>query len=245
LDSASSTAQPVLSRQPLPPLWRSPALRWAALVCSVLLLGMGFLPLFGGPSYEFALAAGASLPASASVASAWQAVRHRCQPFPAFVRGLESGAALAFLGLAVALVHGLRVGFCDPWPGLALYGLGPAAGALMGGAWGACSALTLLRMKRGWKRGLAIWVLALSGPVLGIAISLLRFYSSPMVFAFDPFFGNFAGPLYDTVLDPLRKLTTYRAGSAASLLTAGLLASLLRIDDAGKLRVGSCSRWRR
>jgi len=39
-----------------------------------------------------------------------------------------------------------------------------------------------------------------------------------MIFAFDPFVGFFAGTLYDTVIDPVPRLVTYRVGSAGSLL---------------------------
>jgi hypothetical protein len=46
-----------------------------------------------------------------------------------------------------------------------------------------------------------------------------------MVFAFDPFVGFFAGTLYDTVIDAVPRLVTYRAGSAASLLVAVCLCA--------------------
>jgi len=46
-----------------------------------------------------------------------------------------------------------------------------------------------------------------------------------MVFAFDPFFGYFAGPLYDTVIDAFWTLATYRAGTVLTLLALGCAAS--------------------
>ena len=49
-----------------------------------------------------------------------------------------------------------------------------------------------------------------------------------MIFAFDPFVGFFAGTLYDTVIDAVPRLLTYRAGSAGTLLGAACLAALLR-----------------
>ena len=60
-------------------------------------------------------------------------------------------------------------------------------------------------------------LLGLAGPLGGIAIGFGRFYTSPMVFGFDPFVGYFAGPLYDTVVDPGVRLLSYRVGSLASL----------------------------
>ncbi len=50
-----------------------------------------------------------------------------------------------------------------------------------------------------------------------------------MVFAFDPFFGYFAGPLYDTVIDAFWTLATYRAGTLLTLLAVGCAASFF--DD--------------
>ena len=45
-------------------------------------------------------------------------------------------------------------------------------------------------------------------------MSLARFYGSPMIFAYDPFFGYFSGTLYDTVVDVRPELWTYRGGIA-------------------------------
>jgi tetratricopeptide (TPR) repeat protein len=42
-----------------------------------------------------------------------------------------------------------------------------------------------------------------------------------MVFAFDPFFGFFAGTLYDSVITGLDRLATYRLGTAATLVSVG------------------------
>ena len=64
-------------------------------------------------------------------------------------------------------------------------------------------------------------------PLGGVAIGFWRFYTSPMVFGFDPFVGYFAGPLYDTVVDPGVRLMSYRVGSLASLPAAAVLAFYL------------------
>ena len=62
-----------------------------------------------------------------------------------------------------------------------------------------------------------LYSLALLAPIGGILLSLLRFYCSPMVFAFDPFFGYFSGTLYDTRVDAGVSLWTYRVGSLLEL----------------------------
>jgi len=54
-----------------------------------------------------------------------------------------------------------------------------------------------------------------------------------MVFAFDPFFGYFAGPLYDTVVDPGNRLLSYRVGSFATLLAGAVLVWHLERREAG------------
>lgn len=217
------------------PLGRSRSQRRALLVALVLLGGIGFLPLFGGPTYEFALASGLVLPLLVSSATALSADRERLAPLAAWSRGVSSGLLFALAGLALALLHGLRAGFCGARFGLLLYGLGPAVGCVMAGVWGA-SVSVLARPKLPSRfRALALLALAASGPLGGIAISAARFYTSPMVFGFDPFFGYFAGPLYDTVFDPLSELCTYRAGSAFSLLAAAVALSHLKFEDTGKL----------
>lgn len=183
-------------------------------------LATGFLPLFGGPGYEAALAAGLILPSTAAISVALAVSSTRASPFDALGRGVATGFALATLALAICLLHGLRVGLCDLWDGVAIFALGPGVGAVMGGAWGA--AVGLIAAGRRRRRTAAVLV-ALAGPAGSIGISLWRFWSSPMVFAFDPFFGFFAGPLYDTVIEPLARLQSYRVGSLFSLLAVGVL----------------------
>jgi tetratricopeptide (TPR) repeat protein len=125
----------------------------------------------------------------------------------------------------IVLGHGLRVGICDATWGLELYLLGPLPGALLAGVWGAAVARAAGRFKSGWRRGMVCFLGALSAPLVGIGVSLWRFYTSPMVFAFDPFFGYFAGPLYDTVIDAFWTLATYRAGTLLTLLGLGAAAA--------------------
>src|SRR5450432_456888 len=210
-------------------LWRSRIVRIAALVTGLAFLAFGFIPQFGGPGYESALGAGFVLPAAAALCAAFELSARRRTPLEAFGRGLSVGVALSALGLLIVLGHGLRVGFCDAAWGIELYLLGPFPGALLAGVWGAGIGLLAWRVPAG-KRQRALCILgALAAPLCGIGLSLGRFYTSPMVFGFDPFFGYFAGPLYDTVIDPFWTLATYRAGTLLTLLGVGAVAA--HFDD--------------
>ena len=217
------------------PLFRSRAQRIGAIVAGALLLAIGFLPLFGGPGYEHALASGLVLPAAAAITCALDVSRadRATPPLSLAGRGVGAGLVLAALGFATALVHGLRVGFCDLGGGARGYVLTAAIGTVMGGVWGVVAGLVARRAR---KRRVVAVVLALAAPVAGIAISVGRFHLSPMVFAFDPFFGYFSGTLYDTVIDAGTPLLTYRLGSLATLGAFVLVASTLTTNDAGSLR---------
>src|SRR5580692_2574560 len=216
------------------PLSRSGGQRGAALLVGVALLGLGFLPLFGGPGYEHALASGLLVPTAAALATSYDLFPDDPPPPIACLgRGLASGLMLASIAFVTALVHGVRVGFCD-LPGATLgFVLTAGFGAALGGVWGAVAAEVARRrrLRRRWA-----FVFAALGPGVGVTISLVRFYSSPMVFAFDPFFGYFGGTLYDTVVDAGTPLLTYRAASVATLASVTLLASVLLRDSAGRLR---------
>lgn len=211
-----------------------------ALAVAVALLGVvGFLPQFGGPGYESALAGGLVLPTATAIAAALWVLRSRPTPFDAVGRGAALGAVFALLGVLVTTLHGLRAGFCDAPLGYELWATGPGPGAVMGGVWGAAAGLVALRFTR---LRLAAVLLAIAGPLGSFLIGLGRFYTSPMVFGFDPFVGYFAGPLYDTVVDPGNRLISYRIGSLASLLAVAVVAFHLELTEAGRLRLAWRSR---
>ena len=123
--------------------------RPAIIGLAVALLGLGalgFLPLFGGPGYESALAAGIVLPFAVAIATALEissiprapgALAASTRPVVSFERGLANGGVFALGAYALTLLHGLRVGFCDLILGSAHFALGPALGALLAGAYGA------------------------------------------------------------------------------------------------------------
>ncbi len=66
-------------------------------------------------------------------------------------------------------------------------------------------------------------------------VSFARFFGSPMIFAYDPFFGYFSGTLYDTVVDVRPELWTYRGGSLATLVGLALVAAALTRGPDGRL----------
>ena len=201
------------------------------IVVTALLLAIGFLPLFGGPGYEQALATGLVVPAAVAIATAIDAVRGDARtPYATLGRGMLAG--LVYFGLAglTSLVHAARIGICELW-GAVLYDLLTAGiGSLMGGAWGAFAGevvLALAARRPIRRRRLVATVIALAGPVGGVVVGVYRFYTSPMVFSFDPFVGYFSGSLYDTVIDAGTSLLTYRLGSFLTLCAVALFASVV------------------
>jgi hypothetical protein len=222
-------------------LWRSipRPQRVAAGVVLVLLGAVGFLPLFGGPGYEQSLASGLVVPVSAAIATALDVSSSELEPLACVGRGLGTGLGLALVAYLTALVHGLRVGICDLAGGSLLFALTAGMGGPLGGLWGAVVAERCRGRKR---RRLLCVLLAIAGPLGGVLVSVARFYGSPMVFGYDPFFGYFSGALYDTVVDVRTELWTYRGGTLATLVGAVLFASALTRspgDEGGRLALRS------
>jgi hypothetical protein len=195
---------------------------------------IGFVPLFGGPGYEQALASGLLVPSAAAIAAALDLSAAAEPPLASVGRGIATGSLLAAVAWATSLVHGLRVGLCDPLRGTVFFVLTAGIGAVVGGLWGAVVAEACRRLER---RGSACVVLAVAGPMAGIAVSVARFYGSPMIFSYDPFFGYFSGTLYDTVVDVRTELWTYRAGSLCTLAGTTLVASALTRSEDGTLAI--------
>ena len=217
----------------LTPVLQSRPQQVAAAIVLVVMFAIGFIPLFGGPGYEHALATGLLVPGAAAVATALDLSKAEgASPLACVCRGILSGLVLALLSLATALVHGLWFGLCD-LPGDFLYfALTAGAGSVMGGAWGAVVAEVSRRRKR---RRLASVLLALAAPLGCVIVGVWRFYSSPMIFSYDPFVGYFSGTLYDTVIDAGPALLTYRIGSVATLVGLLALASVMQRDANGRL----------
>ncbi|MGK3993122.1 hypothetical protein [Sorangium sp. So ce1024] len=225
----------------MPSLLRSQATRIGAALVAIAMALVGFLPLFDGPGYESALAAGLLVPGAAAIATALDVAAHRAPPVDAFRRGVANGALFALVAYATTLAHGLRAGFCDVLGGSAHFALGPGLGAALGGAWGAVAGELAAGSRRddappppAWRRRLAAVLAALAAPLGSAGVSVVRFYTSPIVFAYDPFAGFFSGTLYDTIVDA-SGLLTYRAGTLATLLAASVLAQHLVHDVSGRV----------
>lgn len=224
----------------LRPTWRgSRAQAITLFFTTTLAAAVGFLPLFGGPGYESALALGLLLPLPLALASALRACPPRAggvvsglsRPRVVFASNLRFAGLVLCVQLLVLILHGIRVGFCDAVEGLALFALGPASGALLAAGWGTAVGLVAGHVRRGRR-----WVLSLSAlPVATVMVSIWRFWSSPMVFAFDPFAGFFAGTLYDTVIDAIPRLITYRAGTLGALFAIAGACAVARRLGTGRI----------
>ena len=220
--------QPILSRIPLPFVI-------GALAVAVIMLLLGFLPLFGGPGYEHAVATGLVVPLAAAIATARAAsLPSSTSPSESLGHGLLAGLAYALISLLTAFAHVLRVGICEVSGALLYFALTAGIGSMLGGAWGAGvgELVRVLARRRKWKRvRLATTLFCLAGPLGGVLVSLWRFYSSAMIFAYDPFVGYFSGTLYDTVIDPGLALLTYRFGTFCTLVALALTATVLVRED--------------
>lgn len=199
--------------------------------------GIGFLPLFAGPGYEQSVATGLFSPTIAAIVCANEAFEAG-SPLEVLGRALKSGLWLVGAAAVMALLHGARVGFCDPLGGLATFALTAGAGTLLASAIGATFALLaghLLAPHRR-RRRIAATLAGLS-PLASALVAGAYFYFTPAVFAFDPFVGFFSGTLYDEVVDAFGPLSTYRAGTALTLAALVALAAALQRAPAGRLRV--------
>jgi tetratricopeptide (TPR) repeat protein len=194
--------------------------------------GMGFVPQFAGPGYEISLAYGLLLPTILVIASAAELARFEPEPFEAYCRGIANGVLVFVVASMVSLAHGLARGFCDPLTGLLNLLLGPGVGLAVAGAYSAVVFELSRVVGRPRLRSVSRVAFALLGPLGSIGVGLARFYTSPMIFGYDPFVGYFSGTLYDTVIE-LDRLYTYRVGSAATLF-AGFVISLHLTHDARK-----------
>lgn len=101
----------------------------------------------------------------------------------------ELARLLAF-SLIILLLAQLWQTNCEPMMGLAYFFLGPVLSAFLGsicGLWGG-----VLAQRRWQQISLALLPLCFC-----LGISLWRLYADPVVFAMDPFWGVFWGPIYD------------------------------------------------
>ncbi|MBI5516499.1 MAG: hypothetical protein HY909_22130 [Deltaproteobacteria bacterium] len=126
------------------------------------------------------------------------------------------GATLVCLGLLLAVVL-LRGQGCSPGQGALAWLLvalpGPLLASLVGLWLGASTA----------RRALGTTLAALLVPGF-IVWSLVRFYTTPAIFSYDPFHGFYPGAIYDERVPLGETLLTYRVGTLGwSLALAGAL----------------------
>lgn len=261
---APRSLPPALSRAPGGPgrlrrAWRGRRPLLVAFALSAASSGvLGFLPLLGGPGYEMAVVAGLLLPFLAAMSAALDVLNRarsgpadragqaRATPVGLVADSLLGAGIIWLIFCAINLLHGLRSGLCEPFDDLKLMALGPGVGTLLGGAWGALVGLWLA--DRGARRAAlslpqrspratrsALLFLCVALPLFSIGISVWRFLTSPMVFAYDPFVGYFSGSIYDTVIN-YDGLVSYRLGSLCSLLALLAACAHLTRDALGRVR---------
>lgn len=177
---------------------------------------IGWLPLFGGFTYEYGLAIGIAVPLLVAAAVAWELSGSKASATRLLVEGAQIGAQCWALTALVALLHGLRAGFCDLIGEFSHYFVATALGVVAAGVWGGCVAAGA----RGHRRRWLLVVVALALPLSSMLFSFWRYYDSPIIFAFDHFVGFFAGTLYDTELQGMSRLLSYRLATLGWIGTA-------------------------
>jgi len=95
---------------------------------------------------------------------------------------------------------------CDPLAGLAYFVIGPVCAVVIG--WTAGVGMTILIGDRPrWQQVLAAFVPFFASTLIAVH----RLYFEPVVFAYDPFWGWFSGPIYDEGVGIGRQFLFYRA----------------------------------
>ncbi len=225
--------------------WATRARVFGAVAVAVIMFGIGFVPLFGGPGYEISIAAGLVVPSIAAIVAAssgFSGPREVSSRSPAaqLAEGALGGAGFALIALVTSLVHAIRVGACEVRSGILTFALTALVGAVLGGVIGSTVAVVaghVLRPERRRRR----WAITLAAltPLSTALAALALFYLTPAVFAFDPFVGFFSGTLYDEVVDAYAPLLTYRAGTAMTVGALFAIAAAMRRDPSGKLALSS------
>jgi hypothetical protein len=206
---------------------------------ALLVLGgaLCFVPLFNVLGYEWCLAVAVLAAVAGAHLGAVLTTRARRLRAPAVdVRRPGATVARLYAGvvartwlmmvapLVVIVGNAARVRNCDLAGGLAWFVMLPLASAAMGAALG-----VVVGLARPWRRAWAPSLLALGGIVGSIVWALVRYYRTPPISAYDPFFGYFAGALYDEDVGIGAALVWARLYQAA-LATTALAGCALLLD---------------
>jgi hypothetical protein len=148
-------------------------------------------------------------------------------------RGLELALRelLALWALCVAIfsLAMLWNPTCDWLGGVEFFAMGP----LISGGLGCVCGILAVRWRPNATRGRQLAWGAL--PFVGcLSWGLLRLYFDPVVFAFDPFWGHFAGPIYDEAVAIGTRYQRFRFYNLSAAVSAWTLFALL-VDGAGPI----------
>ncbi|MBK8480477.1 MAG: hypothetical protein IPL40_04810 [Proteobacteria bacterium] len=200
---------------------------WALLLASGT-VALRWVPLCSVPGYELGLllalvgsVAGAHL-GSLVVAAARAARPSGVSAGPALQQLVARGVVWALLVLVapliVALANGLTTRLCELGQGLAFYALLPGLSAPLAATLGVLCGIAFRRPT--WATTAALLIVFGS-----FGVALYRFYATPALFAYGPFFGYVAGPLYDEAVGVRAALLVARAEQLAWIGTVVAVAA--------------------
>lgn len=222
------------------PVTRDDSYTRSLLLFALVLWGIGWLPLLGGPRYEAALVAGLLGPAWTGIVtglslqgrlsqmrklSRQDGLRRAMSGSHLFGQALMSGGLHALVPVIVAAIHGWLRGFCEPTLGFTLLLLGPGIGCVLGGLLGLGVALGSHRICR---RAPSPWWISTVPLCIFVSAAgcVWQFYASPGVRLLDSFAGYFAGPVYDPVEYRLGELWNFRSVALLIVSGTGVLCSV-------------------
>jgi hypothetical protein len=204
-----------------------PRLRRRSLVF-LAVLALSFVPMAGTLGYfsSLLLAPPLSLLAAAIGVDGVRAIRSQA-PSPrdgGDAAWRLAGDGIVELGwlLAMALAP-LLLGMlwninCDPVGGFAYFVMGPVCAVVIG--WTAGVGMTVLVGERPrWQQRVAAFLPFCASTLIGVH----RLYFDPVVFAFDPFWGWFSGPIYDEGVEISRRFLLYRAYNFVAVAAVWLI----------------------
>ena len=199
-----------------------------ALATSVLGAVLCFLPGLDAPNYHAAFVTalvGSLIAGPVGIAAAHRALRSRGNPF---VAALRSGLVAALPPIVLLLLNGLRVRQCDVFAGVAFMFVAPVFSIVWAALLGA--ALAAWRPKK--RHAVPLFYLVF---LLWAALDVVHIVRHPAVFAYNPFAGYFAGPLYDAVINIDARLWLYRLNNVVQILVLVALVRAAWDRAAGRL----------